>query len=77
MLNLTWRVVVGEESQEIEVENQREMRVLEAVYPRASAIPPKLITSFAPCTSVFTLVCLFFFVLKNHLICSIQPFHSS
>lgn len=47
MLNLTWRVVVGEESQEVEVENQREMRVLEAVYPRASAIPPKLITSFA------------------------------
>ncbi|XP_023537597.1 zinc finger CCCH domain-containing protein 6-like isoform X2 [Cucurbita pepo subsp. pepo] len=40
VLNLTWRVVVGEESQEIEVENQREMRVLEAVYPRASAIPP-------------------------------------
>ncbi|KAA0065175.1 hypothetical protein IC582_006451 [Cucumis melo] len=40
VLNLTWRVVVGEESQEVDVENQREMRVLEAVYPRASAIPP-------------------------------------
>ncbi|CAK9312718.1 unnamed protein product [Citrullus colocynthis] len=40
VLNLMWRVVVGEESQEVDVENQREMRVLEAVYPRASAIPP-------------------------------------
>ncbi|XP_073021240.1 zinc finger CCCH domain-containing protein 6-like isoform X1 [Primulina eburnea] len=35
-----WAVVAGEESTEIEAENQREMRVLEAVYPRPSAIPP-------------------------------------
>lgn len=63
-----WRVVVGEESQEVDVENQREMRVLEAVYPRASAIPPKLITSFAPCNSILALVCLLFFILKNHLV---------
>lgn len=34
-------MVAGEESKESEVENQREMRVLEAVYPRPSAIPPK------------------------------------
>ncbi|KAG6598491.1 Zinc finger CCCH domain-containing protein 6, partial [Cucurbita argyrosperma subsp. sororia] len=40
VLNLTWQVVVGEESREVVVENQREMRVLEAVYPRPSAIPP-------------------------------------
>jgi hypothetical protein len=41
VLDFTWQVVAGEESKESEVENQREMRVLEAVYPRPSAIPPK------------------------------------
>lgn len=41
VLNVAWQVVAGEESEETEVQNQREMRVLEAVYPRPSAIPPK------------------------------------
>lgn len=36
-----WRVVAGEESGEIETQNEREMRVLEAIYPRPSAIPKK------------------------------------
>ncbi|KAJ4839722.1 hypothetical protein Tsubulata_041016 [Turnera subulata] len=40
VVNLTWQVVSGEESKEVEAQNQREMRVLEAVYPRPSAIPP-------------------------------------
>ncbi|KAJ9186480.1 hypothetical protein P3X46_002049 [Hevea brasiliensis] len=40
ILDITWQVVAGEESKEVEVQNQREMRVLEAVYPRPSAIPP-------------------------------------
>ncbi|KAK3019806.1 hypothetical protein RJ639_004799, partial [Escallonia herrerae] len=40
LLDLTWQVVSGGESKEAEVQNQREMRVLEAVYPRPSAIPP-------------------------------------
>uniref|UniRef100_A0A5B6YIB6 Putative zinc finger CCCH domain-containing protein 6 n=1 Tax=Davidia involucrata TaxID=16924 RepID=A0A5B6YIB6_DAVIN len=40
VLDFTWQVVAGEESKEVEVQNQREMRVLEAVYPRKSAIPP-------------------------------------
>lgn len=40
LLNLNWQVVAGEESKEIDIQNQREMRVLEAVYPRPSAIPP-------------------------------------
>ncbi|WKA10263.1 hypothetical protein VitviT2T_027843 [Vitis vinifera] len=40
VLNFTWQVVAGEESNEVEVQKQREMRVLEAVYPRPSAIPP-------------------------------------
>ncbi|KAM5565063.1 zinc finger CCCH domain-containing protein 6 [Rosa sericea] len=39
VLNLAWQVVAGEESKEVESENQRELRVLEAVYPRPSAIP--------------------------------------
>ncbi|KAJ0085074.1 hypothetical protein Patl1_09277 [Pistacia atlantica] len=39
-LDLNWQVVAGDESKEVEIQNQREMRVLEAVYPRPSAIPP-------------------------------------
>ncbi|XP_061999491.1 zinc finger CCCH domain-containing protein 6-like [Rosa rugosa] len=35
-----WRVAAGEESEEAKAEKLREMRVLEAVYPRFSAIPP-------------------------------------
>lgn len=34
-------MVAGDESREREAENQRQMRVLEAIYPRPSAIPPK------------------------------------
>lgn len=41
MLNLTWQVVAGEESKEVVDQHQREMRVLEAIYPRPSSIPPK------------------------------------
>ena len=37
----SWRVVAGEESRETETQDQREMRVLEAIYPRPSAIPLK------------------------------------
>lgn len=40
-MNITWQVVAGEDSKEVGIQNQREMRVLEAVYPRPSAIPPK------------------------------------
>ncbi|EXC04196.1 Zinc finger CCCH domain-containing protein 6 [Morus notabilis] len=40
VLDLTWQVVAGDESEEAGIQNQREMRVLEAVYPRPSAIPP-------------------------------------
>ncbi|PIN05185.1 hypothetical protein CDL12_22274 [Handroanthus impetiginosus] len=39
-INTEWQVVAGEESKEMEAENQREMRVFEAIYPRPSAIPP-------------------------------------
>ncbi|KAL0366050.1 UNVERIFIED_CONTAM: Zinc finger CCCH domain-containing protein 6 [Sesamum radiatum] len=39
-VNSEWRVVAGEESKEMQAQNQREMRVLEAIYPRPSAIPP-------------------------------------
>lgn len=40
LVNAAWRVVAGEESKEVEIQSQREMRVLEAIYPRPSAIPP-------------------------------------
>ncbi|KAL3845302.1 hypothetical protein ACJIZ3_002705 [Penstemon smallii] len=40
-VNSNWRVVAGEESAEAEAQNHRDMRVLEAIYPRPSAIPPK------------------------------------
>lgn len=46
VLNLAWQVVAGEESKEVESENQRELRVLEAVYPRPSAIPLKFDSCF-------------------------------
>ncbi|GBG83053.1 hypothetical protein CBR_g36670 [Chara braunii] len=35
----SWRVVAGNESNEVAVQKERENRVLEAVYPRPSAIP--------------------------------------
>ncbi|CAN4105261.1 unnamed protein product [Withania somnifera] len=40
VLDIQWRVVAGEESNDMEVQKQREMRVLEAIYPRESSIPP-------------------------------------
>ncbi|XP_061371997.1 zinc finger CCCH domain-containing protein 6-like [Gastrolobium bilobum] len=40
ILNSGWLVAAGEESREREVQKLREKRVLEAVYPRTSAIPP-------------------------------------
>ncbi|KAK9129574.1 hypothetical protein Sjap_010061 [Stephania japonica] len=39
LLNPHWQVVAGEESKEVEVQTQRELRVLEAIYPHSSAIP--------------------------------------
>lgn len=38
-LSYNWHVVAGEESEEAETQKNREMRVLEAVYPRMSDIP--------------------------------------
>ncbi|KAL7588705.1 hypothetical protein Lser_V15G36790 [Lactuca serriola] len=40
ILDPNWQVTAGEESKEVDFESQREMRILEAVYPRPSAIPP-------------------------------------
>uniref|UniRef100_A0A7C8ZAS3 C3H1-type domain-containing protein n=1 Tax=Opuntia streptacantha TaxID=393608 RepID=A0A7C8ZAS3_OPUST len=40
ILDVAWQVVSGEESKEVEIQNQRDLRVLEAIYPRESAIPP-------------------------------------
>lgn len=41
VLSHKWLVAAGEESREKENQKLREMRVLEAVYPRPSAIPPR------------------------------------
>lgn len=40
VLNPEWLVVAGGESEEVAVENQRQLGVLEAIYPRHSSIPP-------------------------------------
>ncbi|KAH0971126.1 hypothetical protein GBA52_023282 [Prunus armeniaca] len=40
VISPTWEVAAGEESEEAKAQESREMRVLEAVYPRFSAIPP-------------------------------------
>lgn len=40
VINPSWQVVAGDESQEIELQYGREVRILEAVYPRPSDIPP-------------------------------------
>ncbi|XVE71744.1 hypothetical protein DITRI_Ditri10aG0176500 [Diplodiscus trichospermus] len=45
VLNLSWHLAEGEESKEVEAQKLREMRVLEAVYPCHSVIPP------SPCVS--------------------------
>lgn len=41
VISPTWEVAAGEESEDAKAQKSREMRVLEAVYPRFSAIPPK------------------------------------
>ncbi|CAL0327000.1 unnamed protein product [Lupinus luteus] len=40
VLDHTWLVVAGEESKEVGDQHKRDMRVLEAIYPRPSSIPP-------------------------------------
>uniref|UniRef100_A0A8I6XQH6 C3H1-type domain-containing protein n=13 Tax=Mesangiospermae TaxID=1437183 RepID=A0A8I6XQH6_HORVV len=40
LLNPEWQVASGKESREIPVQNERMFGVLEAIYPRASNIPP-------------------------------------
>lgn len=41
VLDGAWQVVAGEESKELEAQTQREMRVIEDIYPHPSSIPPK------------------------------------
>lgn len=40
LLNPGWHIVAGEESKEIAIQNERNFGALEAIYPRASNIPP-------------------------------------
>ena len=54
-MSCNWQVVAGEESTEVEAEKLREIRVLEAVYPRLSATPPRL--SFLLISATFFCIC--------------------
>ena len=38
----SWQVSIGDESTEASLQTQREVRVLEAIYPRLTAIPARL-----------------------------------
>ncbi|KAG6498885.1 zinc finger CCCH domain-containing protein 30-like [Zingiber officinale] len=40
LLSPKWLVAAGAESEEIAIQNQRQMRVLEAIYPRSTSVPP-------------------------------------
>ncbi|URD72087.1 zinc finger CCCH domain-containing protein [Musa troglodytarum] len=40
LLDPEWVVVAGEESSEVAVQDQRQLRILEAIYPRVPSIPP-------------------------------------
>lgn len=40
-MDYEWHVAFGEESEEKVSQKHREMRVVEAVYPHLSAIPPR------------------------------------
>lgn len=40
IVNPSWQVVAGEESQEVETQKDRQMKVFEAMYPRLSDVPP-------------------------------------
>ncbi|KAK1321174.1 Zinc finger CCCH domain-containing protein 6 [Acorus calamus] len=45
LVSSDWQVVAGEESQQVETQNRRQLRELEAVYPRLSSIPPSPIVT--------------------------------
>lgn len=45
VLNQEWRVVTGEESQELHIENARQQGVIEAIFPHPSSIPPNPLIS--------------------------------
>ncbi|KAH9547570.1 hypothetical protein CY35_11G040100 [Sphagnum magellanicum] len=58
-LHPSWRVVAGGESKEVALQRQREVRVLEAVYPRTSSIPEspaEPLEPQLPCNDEMTLV---------------------
>lgn len=57
ILDVEWQVVRGEESKEVEIQNRRELRVLEAYYPRQSAIPPKFDYTCKQCLALFWILC--------------------
>ncbi|KAH9330938.1 hypothetical protein KI387_003046 [Taxus chinensis] len=48
VINPSWKVAAGDDSQEIKTQCEREVRFLEAVYPRPSAIPPSPVEPAEP-----------------------------
>ena len=76
MLDEEWRVVAGEESKEVEAQNQRELRVLEAFYPGASAIPPKSRSYPLHNTYIYTYPFYIFSDFGLFLNTNLQPFGS-
>jgi len=48
VMNPSWQVVAGDESLEVKVQCEREVRNLEAIYPRPSSIPPSPIEPLEP-----------------------------
>ncbi|GLJ17803.1 hypothetical protein SUGI_0311250 [Cryptomeria japonica] len=48
VINHSWKVAVGDDSEEIKTQCEREVRFLEAVYPRPSAIPPSPVEPTEP-----------------------------
>lgn len=74
VLNLTWQVVAGEESKEVDDQSQREMRVLEAIYPRPSSIPPKFDSSLPLCNDSSWITLLSFeYLFSSLLFPCVQP----
>jgi hypothetical protein len=71
-------VVAGDESKEVEAQNERELRVLEAFYPGASSIPPKSVSNpYIFFQHTFAYPFTFFFDLGLFLNSNLQPFGSS
>lgn len=74
-VNIDWRIVAGDESGEAETQNEREMRVLEAIYPRTSAIPQKCDSYLSLDLSFYYTIYIYIYTRYTHTI-SLLHLHS-